>query len=49
MKFPYYKPLGYPEGDYRVGPLSRLNVASHCGTPLADEELKEFKDRKSVV
>jgi len=43
MKFPYYKPLGYPEGDYRVGPLSRLNVASHCGTSLADEELKEFK------
>jgi NAD-reducing hydrogenase large subunit len=23
MKFPYYKPLGYPEGDYRVGPLAR--------------------------
>jgi NAD-reducing hydrogenase large subunit len=43
MKFPYYKPLGYPEGDYRVGPLARLNVASYCGTPLADEELKEFK------
>jgi NAD-reducing hydrogenase large subunit len=43
MKFPYYKPLGYPNGDYRVGPLARLNVASHCGTPLADEELKEFK------
>jgi len=43
MKFPYYKPLGYPEGDYRVGPLARLNVASHCGTPLADDELKEFK------
>ena len=43
MKFPYYKPLGYPEGDYRVGPLARLNVASHCGTPLADAELEEFK------
>jgi NAD-reducing hydrogenase large subunit len=43
MKFPYYKPLGYPDGSYRVGPLARLNVASHCGTPLADEELKEFK------
>jgi NAD-reducing hydrogenase large subunit len=43
MKFPYYKPLGYPEGAYRVGPLARLNIASHCGTPLADEELKEFK------
>ena len=43
MKFPYYKPMGYPDGDYRVGPLARLNVASYCGTPLADEELKEFK------
>jgi NAD-reducing hydrogenase large subunit len=43
MKFPYYKPLGYPDGIYRVGPLARLNVASHCGTPLANEELKEFK------
>ncbi|MCW4006666.1 MAG: Ni/Fe hydrogenase subunit alpha [Candidatus Bathyarchaeota archaeon] len=43
MKFPYYKPLGYPQGMYRVGPLARLNVSSHCGTPLADEELKEFK------
>jgi NAD-reducing hydrogenase large subunit len=43
MKFPYYKPLGYPKGDYRVGPLARLNVATKCGTPLADEELKEFR------
>jgi len=43
MKFPYYKPLGYPDGNYRVGPLARLNISSHCGTPLADEELDEFK------
>jgi NAD-reducing hydrogenase large subunit len=43
MKFPYYKPLGYPDGMYRVGPLARLNISSRCGTPLADEELKEFK------
>jgi NAD-reducing hydrogenase large subunit len=43
MKFPYYKPLGYPDGSYRVGPLARLNIASHAGTPLADIELKEFK------
>jgi NAD-reducing hydrogenase large subunit len=43
MKFPYYKPLGYPNGIYRVGALSRLNIASHCGTPLAEEEFKEFK------
>ncbi len=43
MKFPYFKAVGYPEGFYRVGPLARLNVASHCDTPLADMELKEFK------
>ncbi|MCJ7763229.1 Ni/Fe hydrogenase subunit alpha [Candidatus Bathyarchaeota archaeon] len=43
MKFPYYKPIGYPDGAYRVGPLARLNIASHCGTPLADQELKQFK------
>ena len=28
---------------YRVGPLARLNISTHCGTPLADAELKEFK------
>jgi NAD-reducing hydrogenase large subunit len=43
LKFPYYLPHGYPEGAYRVGPLARLNVASHCGTPLADAELAEFR------
>jgi NAD-reducing hydrogenase large subunit len=43
MKFPYYRPLGYPNGVYRVGPLARLNIVSHCGTPLADEELKDFR------
>jgi NAD-reducing hydrogenase large subunit len=43
LKFPYYKPLGYPGGMYRVGPLARLNVASHCGTPEADRELAEFR------
>ena len=28
---------------YRVGALARLNVATSCGTPKADAELKEFK------
>jgi len=42
-KFAYYKPLGYPEGSYRVGPLARLNIAKTMGTPLADKELVEFK------
>ncbi|MGA7858992.1 MAG: Ni/Fe hydrogenase subunit alpha [Terracidiphilus sp.] len=42
-KFAYYKPLGYPEGSYRVGPLARLNIAKTMGTPLADKELAIFK------
>lgn len=42
LKSPYYKPLGYPGGMYRVGPLARLNIANECGTPLADQELAEF-------
>jgi NAD-reducing hydrogenase large subunit len=43
MKFPYYKPLDYPGGTYRVGPLARLNLADHCDTPLADEEWRAFR------
>jgi NAD-reducing hydrogenase large subunit len=43
MKAPYYKPLGYPWGIYRVGPAARLNMARQCGTPLADEALNEFR------
>jgi NAD-reducing hydrogenase large subunit len=42
-KFAYYKPLGYPDGSYRVGPLARLNIATSMGTPRADAELAEFK------
>jgi NAD-reducing hydrogenase large subunit len=45
LKSPFYRPLGYPGGIYRVGPLARLNVCSHIGTPLADQELREFRDR----
>ena len=45
MKFPYYKPLGYPGGKYRVGPLARLNVARFARTPRAGRELHEFKQR----
>ena len=45
LKAPYYKPLGYPDGIYRVGPLARLNVADRCGTPEADKELEEYRQR----
>jgi len=45
LKAPYYKPTGYPEGIYRVGPLARLNAADRCGTPEADQELEEYRQR----
>lgn len=53
LKFPYYRPLGYPSrtdhcrldsGLYRVGPLARLNICSRIGMPLADQELLEFRE-----
>ena len=44
LKSPYYKPLGYPNGMYRVGPLARLNIANACGTPYADEQFEKFKN-----
>jgi len=49
LKAPYYKPAGYPEGVYRVGPLARLNVAGSMGTPQADAELAEFRERCGTV
>jgi NAD-reducing hydrogenase large subunit len=49
MKFPYYKPLGYPEGIYRVGPLARLNISSHCGTPLSDDHSRHQELGKNGI
>ncbi|HEX8947561.1 MAG TPA: Ni/Fe hydrogenase subunit alpha [Dissulfurispiraceae bacterium] len=43
LKAPYFKPGGYPDGVYRVGPLARLNVADGCSTARANRELAEFK------
>ncbi|HMK95904.1 MAG TPA: nickel-dependent hydrogenase large subunit, partial [Acidimicrobiales bacterium] len=45
LKSTYFKPLGYPEGIYRVGPLARLNVVDQLGTPAADIELSEYRLR----
>ncbi len=45
LKSPYYRPLGYPDGMYRVGPLARLNLCRRMGTPAADQELVEFRQR----
>lgn len=43
LKSPYYLPLGFPKGIYRVGPLARLNICERMGVPRADAELKLFK------
>jgi NAD-reducing hydrogenase large subunit len=45
LKSPYFKPLGFPRGMYRVGPLARLNICDHIGSPQGDAELAEFRDR----
>ncbi len=45
LKAPFYRPLGYPDGIYRVGPLGRINTAEAMGTPRADAELTEFRQR----
>jgi NAD-reducing hydrogenase large subunit len=51
LKTSYYKPLGYPDGIYRVGPLARLNIIDGCGTPRAGQEWAEFRelDRGAVL
>ena len=41
LKAPYFKPLGFPDGIFRVGPLARLNVVARCGTQAADVEFED--------
>ncbi len=49
LKSPYFKPIGYPDGVYRVGPLARLNICRKMGVPQADRELTEFRQRAGGV
>jgi NAD-reducing hydrogenase large subunit len=49
LKAPYFKPVGYPDGIYRVGPLARLNAATSCGTAAADGEFAEYHQRFGAV
>jgi len=43
LKFPFYQAMGWPRGVYRVGPLGRLNVATHISTPIAQQEMQVWK------
>jgi NAD-reducing hydrogenase large subunit len=47
LKPAYYKPAGYPDGIYRVGPLARLNVASGYPGPRAAREWAAFRQLSS--
>lgn len=49
LKSPYYRPLGYPDGVYRVGPLARLNVCERMGVPAGDRELNEYRERAGRI
>jgi len=51
LKTSFYKPLGYPDGVYRVGPLARLNIIDRVDTPKAAQEWAEFRelDRGAVL
>jgi NAD-reducing hydrogenase large subunit len=45
LKPTYLKSRGADDGVYRVGTLARVIVAEAFGTPRADAELTEFRDR----
>lgn len=44
LKFPFYKPMGFPHGTYRVGPLGRVNACDDFSTPEASAELAVFRN-----
>jgi NAD-reducing hydrogenase large subunit len=44
LKFPFFKPKGYAQGCYRVGPLGRVNAADGMSTPKADEALNAYRN-----
>ncbi len=43
LKPTYYKPAGYPDGIYRVGPLARMNVASGYPGPRTARAWDAFR------
>ena len=49
LKFPYLKQIGFPQGNYRVGPLARLNVASNIPTEKASQLFGEYKDKYGIA
>ncbi len=49
LKFPYLKQIGFPEGNYRVGPLARMNIANSIPTEKAAHLFGEYRDNYGIV
>lgn len=49
LKFPYLKQIGFPQGNYRVGPLARLNVINSIPTDKASELFAEYKENYGIA
>lgn len=49
LKFPYLKQIGFPQGNYRVGPLARLNIVNEVPTEKAGALFGEFKDKFGIA
>jgi NAD-reducing hydrogenase large subunit len=49
LKAPYFKQRSFPQGVFRVGPLSRLNIVARCGAEIADVEFTEYHQRFGKV
>ncbi len=49
LKFPYLKQIGFPEGNYRVGPLARLNVVDNVPTEKAADLFAEYKEKYGIA
>jgi F420-non-reducing hydrogenase large subunit len=49
MKFPFMKQVGFPEGNYRVGPLARLNIVDSVPTEKASNLYGEYKDKYGMA
>jgi F420-non-reducing hydrogenase large subunit len=49
MKFPFLKKIGFPDGNYRVGPMARLNLANNVATSKAGEMFKEYKENFPIA
>ena len=48
LKFPFYKKKGWPDGIYRVAPMSRINVADGITTPLASAKFGKLAALKPM-